>query len=108
VTDHYEFAGDHFKNIRGYEAYQAGADLIKSAGMEESLKTYIEAQNYGTPKQVIEKYRERRELVGDFNALLVFSYGGMPFDAAQNSLKLFADQVMPELRKMNAPVSVAA
>jgi alkanesulfonate monooxygenase SsuD/methylene tetrahydromethanopterin reductase-like flavin-dependent oxidoreductase (luciferase family) len=108
VTDHYEFAGDHFKNIRGYEGYQAGADLIKSAGMEESLKTYIEAQNYGTPKQVIEKYRERRELVGDFNALLVFSYGGMPFDAAQNSLKLFADQVMPELRKMHAPAREVA
>jgi alkanesulfonate monooxygenase SsuD/methylene tetrahydromethanopterin reductase-like flavin-dependent oxidoreductase (luciferase family) len=108
VTDHYEFAGDHFKNIRGYEGYQAGADLIKSAGMEESVKTYIEAQNYGTPKQVIEKYRERHALVGDFNALLVFSYGGMPFDAAQNSLKLFADQVMPELRKMHAPVREVA
>jgi alkanesulfonate monooxygenase SsuD/methylene tetrahydromethanopterin reductase-like flavin-dependent oxidoreductase (luciferase family) len=108
VTDHYEFAGDHFKNIRGYEGYQAGADLIKSAGMEESQKTYIEAQNYGTPKQVIEKYHARRELVGDFNALLVFSLGGLPFDAAQNSLKLFADKVMPELRKMDAPLRAAA
>lgn len=108
VTDHYEFAGDHFKNIRGYEGYQAGADLIKSAGMEESQKTYIEAQNYGTPKQVIEKYRARRELVGDFNALLVFSCGGLPFDAAQNSLKLFAEQVMPELRKMDAKVLISA
>jgi alkanesulfonate monooxygenase SsuD/methylene tetrahydromethanopterin reductase-like flavin-dependent oxidoreductase (luciferase family) len=108
VTDHYEFAGDHFKNIRGYEGYQVGADLIKSAGMEESQKTYIEAQNYGTPKQVIEKYRARRELVGDFNALLVFSYGGMPFGAAQNSLKLFADKVMPELRKMDVLVRQAA
>ncbi len=108
VTDHYEFAGDHFKNIRGYEGYQVGADLIKSAGMEQSQKTYIEAQNYGTPKQVIEKYRERRDLVGDFNSLLVFSYGGMPFDAAQNSLKLFAEKVMPELRKMEVPSRQAA
>ena len=108
VTDHYEFAGDHFKNIRGYEGYQAGADLIKSAGMEESQKTYIEAQNYGTPKQVIEKYRERRELVGDFNSLLVFSYGGLPFEKAQHSLKLFAEQVMPELRKMGVTTLQAA
>lgn len=108
VTDHYEFAGDHFKNIKGYEGYQVGADLIKSAGMEESQKIYIEAQNYGTPKQVLEKYHARRELVGDFNSLLVFSYGGMPFDAAQNSLKLFADKVMPELRKMHVPAHEAA
>lgn len=108
VTDHYEFAGDHFKNIRGYENYQIGADLIKSAGMEQSQRTYIEAQNYGTPKQVIEKYRERVELVGNFDALLVFSYGGLPFDLAQNSLKLFSEEVMPELRKMQAKVSIAA
>ncbi|WP_324741771.1 LLM class flavin-dependent oxidoreductase [Tsuneonella sp. CC-YZS046] len=108
VTDHYEFAGDHFKNIRGYESYQAGADLIKSAGLEESQKTYIEAQNYGTPKQVIEKYRERMELVGDFNAMLIVSSGGIPFPVAQNSLKLFAEQVMPELRRMSARSRVAA
>jgi alkanesulfonate monooxygenase SsuD/methylene tetrahydromethanopterin reductase-like flavin-dependent oxidoreductase (luciferase family) len=108
VTDHYEFAGDHFKNIKGYETYQAGADLIKAAGLEESQKTYIEAQNYGTPKQVVEKYRERMDLVGEFNALLVFSYGGMPFDMAQNSLKLFAEQIMPELRKMTTNTRVAA
>ncbi|MCB2050000.1 MAG: LLM class flavin-dependent oxidoreductase [Novosphingobium sp.] len=108
VTDHYEFAGDHFKNIRGYESYQSGADLIKSAGLEESQKTYIEAQNYGTPKQVIEKYRERMELIGDFNAMLIVSSGGMPFDVAQNSLKLFSEQVMPELRKMSAGLKVPA
>lgn len=108
VTDHYEFAGDHFKNIRGYEGYQTGADLIKSAGMEKSQQTYIEAQNYGTPKQVLEKYRERFELVGEFNALLVFSYGGMPFDMAQNSLKLFSEQVMPGLREMQKEYRKAA
>ncbi|MFW2830358.1 LLM class flavin-dependent oxidoreductase [Sphingomonas sp. ID0503] len=101
VTDHYEFAGDHFKGIRGYESYQTGADLIKSAGLEESQRTYIEAQNYGTPKQVIEKYRERLELVGEFNAMLVLSFGGISFENAQNSLRVFADKVMPELRKMH-------
>lgn len=108
VTDHYEFAGDHFKNIRGYENYQIGADLIKSAGMEQSQRTYIEAQNYGTPKQVIEKYRERIELVGNFDALLVFSFGGLPFEAGQKSMKLFSEQVMPELRKMQPKVRIAA
>ena len=108
VTDHYEFAGDHFKNIKGYETYQTGADLIKSAGLEKSQHTYIEAQNYGTPKQVVEKYRERLELVGDFNAMLVLSFGGISFANANNSLKLFADKVMPELRKMGSvPVKVA-
>lgn len=100
VVKHYEFAGDHFKDIRGYEGYQAAADLIKSAGMEESQKNYVEAQNWGTPQQIIEKYRERLELIGPFFALVEFSYGGMPFEYAQNSLRLFAEKVIPEVRKM--------
>lgn len=108
VTDHYEFAGDHFKNIRGYESYQSGADLIKSAGLEQSQKTYVEAQNYGTPKQVIEKYRARMDLIGDFDTMLIVSSGGMPFDVAQNSLKLFSEKVMPELRKMSVRSKVMA
>lgn len=108
VTDHYEFAGDHFKGIKGYETYQIGADMIKAAGLEESQKTYIEAQNYGTPKMVVEKYRERMELVGEFNALILLSFGGLPFDLAQNSMKLFSEQVMPELRKMHTNTRVAA
>lgn len=102
VTQHYEFAGDHFKDIKGYEGYQVGADLIKSAGMEESQKNYVEAQNWGTPAQIIEKYRERFETVGDFSALVEFSYGGMPFATAQSSLKLFAEKVMPEVRAMRS------
>lgn len=100
VVKHYEFAGDHFKSIKGYEGYQAAADLIKSAGMEEAQKNYVEAQNFGTPKQIVEKYRERFELVGPFFALVEFSFAGLPFDAAQNSLKLFAEKVIPEVRKM--------
>ena len=48
------------------------------------------------------------DLVGDFNAMLIVSSGGIPFDVAQNSLKLFSEQVMPELRKMSARSKVAA
>jgi len=100
VTSHYEFAGEHFKGIRGYESYQKGADMMRAAGLDQSQKVYVEAQNYGTPKQVVEKYRERMDMIGEFNAMCVFSMGGLPFDKAQNSMKLFAEQVAPELRKM--------
>jgi hypothetical protein len=35
----------------------------------------------------------------DMNGLLPgFSYGGMPYDMAERSLRLFADKVLPELK----------
>ncbi len=105
VMQHYDFGGDHFKDIKGYEAYQVGADLIKAAGMEESQKAYVDAQNWGTPEQIIAKYEARHDLVGDFSALVVLSYGGLPFDVAQNSAKLFGEKVIPAVKKMwaNSP-----
>jgi alkanesulfonate monooxygenase SsuD/methylene tetrahydromethanopterin reductase-like flavin-dependent oxidoreductase (luciferase family) len=100
VMQHYDFAGDHFRDIKGYESYQAGADFIKEAGLEKAQKAYVEAQNWGTPEQVIEKYHERRKLVGDFSAMVVLSYGGIPFEVAQNSCRLFGEKVLPEIKKM--------
>jgi hypothetical protein len=33
----------------------------------------------------------------------VFSYAGMPLDEADRSMKLFAREVMPELKKLPPP-----
>jgi alkanesulfonate monooxygenase SsuD/methylene tetrahydromethanopterin reductase-like flavin-dependent oxidoreductase (luciferase family) len=100
VMDHYDFGGDHFKGIKGYEAYQVGADMIKAAGMEDSMKAYVEAQNWGTPEQIVAKYEERHELVGDFSAMVVLSYGSIPFETARNSARLFGEKVIPKIKKM--------
>lgn len=34
VIKHYDFAGEHWRNTKGYETYQVGADMIREAGME--------------------------------------------------------------------------
>jgi hypothetical protein len=40
----------------------------------------------------------------DMNGLLpAFSYGGMPYDLAERSMRLFADKVLPELKSWTAP-----
>jgi hypothetical protein len=31
---------------------------------------------------------------------MIFSYGGLPFDLAEESYKLFSKEVLPELRKI--------
>ncbi len=100
VMEHYDFAGDHFKNIKGYEAYQQGADLIKEAGLDAARSAYVNAQNWGTPEQIIEKYAERQRAVGEFNPMVVLSYAHMTFEESQNSLRLFAEKVMPMAQKL--------
>jgi hypothetical protein len=44
--------------------------------------------------------REHHELVGAQAMILVFSYGGMPYDLAERSMRLFAEKAMPEVKKI--------
>lgn len=106
VMEHYDFAGDHFKDTKGYEAYQQGADLIKAAGLEGAREAYINAQNWGTPEQIVEKYAERQRLIGEFNPMIVLSYANMSFAESQNSLRLFAEKVKPLAEKLTKKASV--
>jgi hypothetical protein len=36
--------------------------------------------------------------------LAAFSYGGMPYDEVEKSMRLFADKVLPRLKKVPAAV----
>lgn len=107
VIKHYDFAGSHWRETKGYEAYQVGADMIREAGMETAAQGYVGVNAYGTPKQIIEKYEGRRDLIGDFLASGAFAFGGLPLDKAEKSLRLFGEKVVPELKKMQ-PKKVAA
>jgi len=104
VIKHYDFAGEHWRNTPGYETYQAGADMIREAGMDNAAEAYVEANIYGTPKQIVEKYAHRQELVGEFMPNAAFAFGGVSFEQSQSALKLFGEKVVPELHKMKAQV----
>jgi alkanesulfonate monooxygenase SsuD/methylene tetrahydromethanopterin reductase-like flavin-dependent oxidoreductase (luciferase family) len=101
VVRHYSFSGEHFADTKGYEAYAAGAAALREAGMDAATQAYIDAQaGIGTPEQVIEKYRRRMDVAGPFHAAGAFFYGGMTVDEGERNTRLFASEVMPELRKM--------
>jgi alkanesulfonate monooxygenase SsuD/methylene tetrahydromethanopterin reductase-like flavin-dependent oxidoreductase (luciferase family) len=102
VIKHYDFAGKHWRETKGYETYQVGADMIREAGMEVAANAYVDANVYGTPEQIIGKYEERRDAMGDFMANLAFSYAGLPYDKVHASMKLFGEKVVPQLQKMKA------
>lgn len=98
VMKHYEFAGVHFGDTKGYQSYDAVAALIREAGQEAAAQGYVQAQTWGTPDQIIEKIRARREVIGDYDLNCAFYYAGMPVEKAEASMRLFSEKVIPELK----------
>jgi len=101
VAKHYEIVGDHLTKLRGYESYKAMQEMASSpGGMEKMIEFFMALQVWGTPEQCYKKVVDIQERTGAeaFNG--VFSYAGMPYDLAEANLRLFAAEVMPELKKL--------
>ena len=98
VLEHYEVTGEHFKDTKGYEAYATAAGALQRMGMSGFLDGFLDATAHGTPDEVIAKYRARWELLGPFEAAPAFRFGGIPFAEAEESMRLFAREVLPVLK----------
>lgn len=99
VLEHYEIMGEHFAGMKGYDAYAKAAGALRRMGGSGFLTGFLDATAHGTPEQVIEKYRARWELLGPFEAAPSFRFGGIPFEEAEASMRLFAAEVLPELQR---------
>jgi len=98
IIKHYEIMGEHFKDAKGYEHYATASDLFKQVGLEVAADVYCSVQTWGTPQMILEKLRWRQELIGGFELNLISNYGGMPFEEAEKSIRLFASEVLPEVQ----------
>lgn len=98
VMKHYEFAGAHFGDTKGYKSYDAVAAMLREAGQEAAAQGYVQAQTWGTPDQILEKIRARRAVIGDYDLNCAFYYAGMPVKTAERSMRLFSEKVLPELK----------
>jgi hypothetical protein len=105
MVDHYGFDGLHFGKTKGYEHYEEGAHLLRDAGREAGFEKFYGLQWKGTPEQMIEQMRRRIELIGPFRQMLLVSFGGMPLETVQTSLKLISEQVIPEVNKIAQSVT---
>ncbi|MDR0358207.1 MAG: LLM class flavin-dependent oxidoreductase [bacterium] len=108
VIKHYDFAGSHWRETKGYQAYQKGADMIREAGMEAAAGGFVDTQIWGSPQQIIDKYRHRFDVLGEFSANIAPSFAGLPFDKVQASMKLFGEKVVPELHRMGVSTPAGA
>ena len=95
---HYEFLGEHFKTVKGYDAYQQKAEIARKGGLEGAVAGFMQAASWGTPEKILRGLEARRDLVGDFELNVAFRFGGTPFDVCERSLRLFAAEVLPVLK----------
>ena len=102
LIKHYELAGDHFKDIKGYESYDAMAGMFKAAGMDRAAEAYVQSNLYGTPKTIVEKIRANFGIAGDYDMSAIFSIGGRPYPQVESMMRIFADRVSPEIVRMRS------
>jgi alkanesulfonate monooxygenase SsuD/methylene tetrahydromethanopterin reductase-like flavin-dependent oxidoreductase (luciferase family) len=107
VLDHYQFQGDHLARTKGYEYYGKMAEKIAEYGTDTVIDYFVNLQVSGTPEQCYERILDINRRTGNSHYVGVFSYAGMPYEEAERNLRLFAKDVMPELKKVSttaAPV----
>lgn len=99
VLHHYEMLGEHYKEAKGYKAYGDAVDAMRAMGKEGIAKAYVDQQICGTPDQMLRRFEERWRYFGPFGVLGAFRFAGMPLEVAERSMKLFAKEVMPVLKR---------
>ena len=100
---HYEFLGEHFEKVKGYDAYAQKAKIAKDLGFDGAVDGFMDAAMWGTPDSILRSLEKRRELIGEFELNVSFRFGGTPFEVSKRGLGLFAKELLPVLKSWRAP-----
>ena len=97
---HYEFLGEHFAAVKGYDSYQEKAAIArKGGGLPAAVEGFMKAASLCNPDKVLRGLEERRKLLGDFEMNVSFRFGGTPLEVSERGMKLFAKEVLPGVKK---------
>jgi alkanesulfonate monooxygenase SsuD/methylene tetrahydromethanopterin reductase-like flavin-dependent oxidoreductase (luciferase family) len=107
VLDHYQFQGDHLAKTKGYEYYGKMAEKITEYGTDTVIDYFCNLQVWGTPEQCYDRILDIHRRTGNSHYVGVFSYAGMPYEEAERNIRLFAKEVMPQLRKLDVLAAAA-
>ena len=80
----------------------------KSDLLEAELREADGLISAGASDRILGELEKRRKVVGDFELNVSFRFGGIPYNEAEASLKLFAKEVLPVLKTWKAEDAVAA
>ena len=103
VMDHDGFADHAHAGVKDYEFYQRISQYIDRHGRDGAMADFARLMPWGTPDQVIEKLAFLRDYLGVGGLAANFAYGGMSYDEAEESLRLFAREVLPVVRTWDGP-----
>jgi hypothetical protein len=67
----------------------------------------MKAAVWGPPDRILRELEARRAVIGDFELDVSFRFGGIPYEKAESSLRLFAREVLPVLQSWK-PAAVAS
>jgi alkanesulfonate monooxygenase SsuD/methylene tetrahydromethanopterin reductase-like flavin-dependent oxidoreductase (luciferase family) len=106
---HYELLGEHFSTVKGYDAYAQKIAMAKEIGMDGIVSAFMQAAVWGTPDRILRMFEERKATVGDFELATSFRFGGIPYELAEQGLRLYCKEVLPVVQawKQNAPAQAA-
>lgn len=99
VMKHYEMTAGHFAGLKGYEFYNNVTKYIGRHGREGAAASFVDLMPWGTPDQVLDKLKAIRDVIDMEGILCHFSYAGMPWEEAERNMRLFAAEVLPELKR---------
>lgn len=100
-SSHYQLDdSDRLRNTKGYEQY-AAVGAMKFTD-EQILEAAAKPQAWGTPDEVYERLLHIQAMTGASEFVLTFRFGTMPVEAAEKSMRLFAQEVLPRLHTFDA------
>src|SRR6266851_1789117 len=93
--------GDH-AGVNGYEHYAKMGAMLKQMDPEVMLDNTTAPHIYGTPETCLRRIRALRDKFRTNHFAAIFSDGGIPAEMAEKSIRRFAAEVLPELRRDEA------
>ena len=104
---HYQLLGEHLQGLKGYEYYaqMAKARAAMRQDSADLAAIYLSNNVWGSPRTCLEKLAYINDMMGADEFVAVFSYGGMPVEKAEKSMRLFAEKVLSKTQGL-APANV--
>jgi len=100
ASKHYDMGGENFSKQKGYEFYADNAKKFRDE-LDQKVEEFVMNSPWGTPDMYMEKLMEIDGYI-DMGAVLThFAYSNMPYDMAEESMRLFAKSVLPEIKKLD-------
>jgi len=112
IAGHWQMADQHYgisrgdhQGVKGYEHYSKLGEMLKQLDPEVMIENIINPHVFGTPETCLQRIRLLRDKFKTDHFVAIFSDGGIPSELAERSLRRFAAEVLPELRRDGERVS---